>query len=245
MSPQLGHVLGHCLSVGQCAELRSHLLALVARLDPGDPVPECSATLGGQAIHFRIRPTLCFGNLAVAHPVGEEQKAANLVGLQVRQGLGTDQEALALLDLLVRGDRGGGPLESLIRAGAKLVTLALQAEGLVLDHGLQPRDQVVLFRAGRLGEQDLQSALVGVLGVLCGTRIASGRAQDLRAMPLDELERRRLQLPPFRNARTRIRRFVDRVEHPCPLAPVPGRPSLEVRVRDRNREPFEEDPKVR
>jgi hypothetical protein len=189
---QLGHVVGRCLSVSQCAELRSHLLALVARLNPGDAVPERATTLGGQPIHFRIRPTLRLGDLPVGHSVGKKQEAADLVGLQVGQRFGTDQEALTLLDLLIRGDRSGRPLESLVRTSAVLLTLSLQAQGLVLDDGLQPRHHLVLVGARSLGEQDLKPALVGVLGVLCRTGVASGRAQDLGAVALDELERCRL-----------------------------------------------------
>src|SRR4051794_8003269 len=47
-------------------------------------------------------------------------------------------------------------------------------ERLVLDDGLQPRQELVLARGRRLRQQDLDATLVGVLSVLNRRRVAAG-----------------------------------------------------------------------
>ena len=105
--------------------------------------------------------------------------------LQVTEGLGAEPQPLEPLGLLVRDRRGCGPVAQLAVVGDRGVALALPAErpGLVLHDGLEPRDQLVLARARRLREQDLDPALVGVLRVLGRHGVTARGRQDLPTVP--------------------------------------------------------------
>jgi hypothetical protein len=96
----------------------------------------------------------------------------------------------------VPGRRGGIAELAIVRDRGGALALAADREGLVLDDGLEPGDELVLGGGGRLGDQDLEGALVGVLGVLGSRRVAARGRQDLRAAALQQVERDALDIRP-------------------------------------------------
>ena len=97
-------------------------------------------------------------DLAVREALRPQHQAADLLRLEPAQRLGALAEPLVALGLVVRGGRRGAALDRLAVAGDRREALALaaQRERLVLDHGLEPRHELVLARGRRLRQQDLE-----------------------------------------------------------------------------------------
>ena len=74
------------------------------------------------------------------------------------------------------------------------LALLAERERLVLDDRLQPREELARIGGRRLGEQDLDAALVGVLGVLRCGGVAARNRHELRAVALQQVDRRRVDL---------------------------------------------------
>ena len=74
--------------------------------------------------------------------------------------------------------------------GRQPVALAAQRERLVLDHRPKPGEQLPLAGRRRLGQQDLERALVGVLGVLGRGGVASGGREHAGRVARDQRHRR-------------------------------------------------------
>src|SRR6266480_1060140 len=72
--------------------------------------------------------------------------------------------------------------------------LPTDREGLVLHDGLEPREQLGRVGRRRLRQQDLDAALVRVLGVLRRGRVAPRSRHQLRAVALQQLDRGRVDL---------------------------------------------------
>jgi hypothetical protein len=96
------------------------------------------------------------------------------------------------------GDRRAVAQLAVVGDGRVPLALAAQRERLMLHHRLEPADQLLLAGAGRLGEQDLQPALAGVLGVLGRGGVAARGREDLRPMPGEQREGRRIDLGALR-----------------------------------------------
>jgi len=126
-------------------------------------------------------------------PLGAQREAAHLLWLQPPNRLGADAQPLVALDLLVgrrRGRRRALPL--LDGRGHRAVLTAPDRERLVLDDRAHPREQLLLGQGRRLGEEDLEPALVGVLGVLARERVASRGGEERVAVALDQPDRGRV-----------------------------------------------------
>ena len=102
------------------------------------------------------------------------------------------------LGLVVSGSRWRAALDRLAVARNRGEPLALAAQGerLVFDHGLEPRHELFLARGRRLREQDLEPALVGVLGVVGVGGVAPGGRENLCAVPGEQRERCLVDLAP-------------------------------------------------
>src|SRR5919205_4463759 len=118
------------------------------------------------------------------------------MGLELRESLGPLAQTLVLLGSVVGDLPRGWPIAESAIVGQRGVAIALAAKRkrLVLDHGLQPRHELVLARGGCLAQEDLEAALVGVLGVLRGGGVAAGGGEDLCAVPGDECGRSSVDL---------------------------------------------------
>ena len=193
-------VLGGRLAIGQRREHRLVSRAVGAALDPGHPPQERPPPLREQPVHLRVRPPRHRADLAVGEALRLQHQRPDLVRLQVAERLGALAQTLESLGLLVRDATGGGPVAELTVVGDGRVAFALapQREGLVLHHGLEPRDQLLLARRGRLRQEDLEAALARVLGVLGRGRVAACRREDLGSVPSEQLEGRRIDLGALR-----------------------------------------------
>jgi hypothetical protein len=120
-------------------------------------------------------------------------------GLSRPSASGAELELLEADGLLVRGG-GAGRVELADVGRGRGVALALAADRprLALDHGLEPRQQVLRVGGGRLGEHDLEPALERILGVLGSLGPVAGAGHHLLAMAPDHLPRERVDLAPRR-----------------------------------------------
>ena len=195
---------------------RSHS---AARLDPRHALEERLAPLGQAAVDLRVGPAGELLDLLVAVALGAQHERADLLRLQLLQRLRPDAQPVDPLGLVVRERGLGRRLGHLAVVGDGRGALALPAErpGLVLHDGAQPRHELLLGRGGRLRQQDLDAALVGVLGVLGRGGVPPGGRHDRRAVALQQRERRRLDLRP--------RRPPPRPEA-APVCPLPHGPLL-------------------
>ena len=198
MRAQDRELLGARLTVGQRRQQRLVARALGAALDSRHPPQERLPALGEQPVHLRVRPAGHRADLAIGEALRPQPQRAHLVRLQLPERLGAEAQPLEPLGLLVRDRGGGGPVAQVAVVGDRRVALALAAErpGLVLHDGLEPGDQLVLARARCLREQDLDPALVGVLGVLGCHGVTARRGQYLRAVPSQQPEGRLVDLAP-------------------------------------------------
>ncbi len=217
-------LIGARLSVRERRQERLVASALDAALDPGHAAQECLPTLGEQAVHLRVGPTRHRADLAVREPLRLQPQRAHLVRLQLAERLGAQPQPLEPLRLLVCGRRGRRPVAQLavVGHGGVAVALSPQRPGLVLDHRLQPRDQLVLARARRLREQDFDAALVRVLRVLGRHGVATRRRQDLPAVPRQQPESSLVDLAP-RGPGAAFRHQHDIQERSCNDSPPGGR----------------------
>ena len=224
--PQQGEVLGARLAVREPRQQRLEPGALGASLDRGEAPQERAPALRDQPVHLRVRPARELPDLPVRVALGAQHERADLVRLQLGQGLRPLAQLLEARGLLVREARRRGALRepAVIRDRRMPLALTAKAERLVLDHRLEPRDQVLLVARRCLRQQDLEPALIGVLGVLGRGRIAAGRGEDLCAMPRDERERGLVQLAALRSPGSSLQHRHS-VEHGCcnRSPPVPRR----------------------
>jgi hypothetical protein len=116
------------------------------------------------------------------------------------EGFGAALEFVESFDVLVGVGVGRGRV---VVPGRDAVAFALlaQCERFVLDDGLEPGDEVVGAGGGRLREQDLEAALVGVFGVFGCGGVAPRGGHDLGAVAADELERGRFYICARRTVR--------------------------------------------
>ena len=193
-----GELLGARLTVGQRGQQRREPLALAAALDRRDPAQERLPALGQEPVHLRVRPPGQLADLAVGVALRLQHEGADLVRLEAAERLGALAQLLEPLGLVMGNRRRRRPVAEVpvIGDGRMPITLAAQGEGFVLHHCLQPRDQLFLARGGRLREQDLEPALVGVLGVLGRGRVAARGGEDLGAVAAREAEGRLVDLAP-------------------------------------------------
>jgi hypothetical protein len=200
--PQHRNVARARLAVRQSRQQWRQPLALRARLDALHAPQEAPPALRQAAIHLCVREAGQLLDLPVRVALGEEQHAADLLGLQPAQRLRPDLEPLESLGLLVGRSRAGArdPVGFSRLPGS--LTLAVERVGLVLDDGLEPGHEVVRARGRRLREQDLEPALVGVLRVLARVRVAPGGGHDLGPVEPHEVDRDGLDL----RARRPVRR---------------------------------------
>ena len=119
--------------------------------------PERLPPLGQAAVDLGVGEPGHLADLAVRQPLRPQHQAADLLRLESAQGLRALPQPLVALGLLVGGGRGGAALDRLAvaRDRGEAFALTAQRERLVLDDRLEPRDELLLARGGRLREQDL------------------------------------------------------------------------------------------
>ena len=106
--------------------------------------------------------------------MGLEDEGPYLVGLEALQRLGGALQALEGAGALVGGFELAGLLAVEVGLGRADDPQPGRPDGhrLVLDHGPQPRGGARRVEAVGVAEEDLQGALVGVLGVVGAQRVA-------------------------------------------------------------------------
>ena len=196
MRPQPREIVRSRLAVGERREQRRNASALHAGLDPRDALDEAAPTLAQAAVDLRICPPCRLADLLVREPVGAQHERADLLRLELVHRLGADAQPLAPFGEIGRPGVAAGVRLDVGRLARDAVALRLAAdgEGLVLDDGLEPGKQLGGVGRRRLRQQDLDAALVGVLGVLRRGGVATRRRHQLGAMPVEQLDRGRVDL---------------------------------------------------
>ena len=113
-----------------------------------------------------------------------EDDSEPLVRLQRREQAGCGGDPLAALGPFGRPrPLAGEPLDAVAVAVTDQGPLprSPHREGLAAGHDLHPGDQVAGRAGRRLGEQDLDRPLVGIVGVVGAQRVAPSRAPERRA----------------------------------------------------------------
>ncbi len=194
--PERGQVLRARLPVHQRREHRRQAVALRPGLDALDPLGEGAPPLRQAAVHLRVRPPGDLADLPVGVALGLEEKRAHLLRLQHAHGLRPLAQPLESRGLLVGGGGVGAGIGHVAVVADRRMALALAAhrERLVLHHRLEPGHQPLGVERGGLGEQDLDAALVGVLGVLGVGGPAPRGGHHLGPVTGQELERGRVDL---------------------------------------------------
>src|SRR5918996_2462884 len=109
-----------------------------------------------RTLHLRVRPPRDLADLGVRVALGLQEQRPDLLRLQLAQRLCALAQPFVALGLVVGRGRRAAALTELAVVGDRRVALALaaQGEGLVLDHRLQPRHQLLLAGGGRFRQQD-------------------------------------------------------------------------------------------
>ena len=188
------------LAVAEAGDRRPQLGAAATVFAAGDHPAEALAALGQAAVDFGRAVAGDLADLGVGVALGEEGQGAQLLGLEGLQCLAAAGDRFVALGLLGRtvalgrdqrhpvfGVRirlaAGGPAEDAL-------AFAADGQGLVLDHGLRPADQVARVLRRRFLQQDLEAALQGVVGVVGAERVAPCRAPQGRLVAGIGLDRR-------------------------------------------------------
>ena len=183
---QSRRVAGADFAVGERREQRRQLGAAAAAVAADEEAAEALAALGHAPVDLGRRKPGDLADLPVGVALGEQRQRAQLLRLQRRQCLAAALDRLVALGVLGRavgvggqegdpvlaarlGGRGGGTGEDPFAVGA-------HREGLVLDHGLGPADQLARIGGGRLVEEDLEAALQRFVGVIGADRDSGRRS---------------------------------------------------------------------
>ena len=165
--------------------------------DLAEALEEAAPPLGERAVHLGPAEAGARRDLVVGVTERLQDHALHLARLQRPERLGGPVHALPAGRRLVRfAIRGGHGIRTcgLVVHGHGPLALPAQRERLVLDDRVQPGPELVATSGGRLREEDLEAALVGVLGVVPAQGEATRGALERHGAVRDELDRRREQL---------------------------------------------------
>ena len=177
------HLGGARLAVGDLRDQRREALALGARLDARHALQERAPALRDAAVHLRVREAGRVADLAgttAPRPsaAGSGSPAASAPTSPRRRGAAARSARRARRST---STAGASPSSGSLRRDRAAGRLA-HRERLVLHDRPQPRQQLVLGGRRRLRQQDLDAALVGVLGVLGRGRVAPRRREQAGGM---------------------------------------------------------------
>ena len=173
---------GARLAVAEGGQQRTQLAATAAVLAAGEQGAEPVAPLGQHPVDLRLAEAGHLADLGVGVAAGQQAQRPQLGWLQRPQRLATASDGLASLGLLTRPLSLGrdrrqwvwGALAGAAGPAEQLFAALAHGHRLVSGHRLGPADQFPCVRGRGFGEDDLQGALVGVVGVFRVEREAPG-----------------------------------------------------------------------
>jgi hypothetical protein len=122
-------LVGRRVAGDERSEQWRQLGALNSGLDRGEPPGECPSAFGQAAIHLGVRPARELADLAVGVALRLKLQRSDLVGLELRERLGSLPQTLVLLGSVGGDLRCGWPIHTaamnLLTAGVDASTIAL------------------------------------------------------------------------------------------------------------------------
>ena len=184
-----------CLTVGEGREGGRQVGASPALLELLEDLEEALPAFGHAAVDLRVGPARDLADLGVRVALGLQGQGLDLLRLQRPQRLAAPRHPLAAGGAVVGfGAVGGDRVErvAVLLAGGRprraqqALALSPDTERLALGHRLHPAHEVVALDRRRLGQQDLERALISVLGVVSADRVAAGGPPEDGVVALDQ-----------------------------------------------------------